>query len=527
MCVGTGRDTCGNILVMLRNIILLGGLNMGNIMLTIHNIKGIHHGTIELPLENGVFAIVGNNGTGKSTIMACMAQLISRHNLGVLKPEDYSSDSYIEFIYENMKDKWFCVDNFWKADSFPNTLKFNGTYEGSLFYGMRFRDSKNVDVLMENGKISDEMVVDADIYIQEALGKILHNNLQYYNGIKRIRNKYIAEELELKNTPYFMTTGSTLISQYRMSSGECLLISLLHFIYNSIIRRSLPTDQPILMLMDEIELALHPIAIMNLLDVLQDLSDEYKNLTVILTSHSPEVIRKINPHNIFKVERINDAENNFNIVNPCYPSYAIRDVYTHDGFDYLLLVEDELAKIIVKNAIEELRLDNSALINVLPVGGWQNVLKLQIELISNNILGVGKQVFSILDGDVIDKIPKEYKSVKKLFLPVNSVEKYLRKVLFESPVIPVKKRINDVFFSVNSVDSIIAEYTETENEIAKSQGDNYKADTDGKRLYTVLLKDLKKRKITEENFINSLYKIVKDNVDFTAFYSSLRTCASC
>lgn len=496
-------------------------------MLTIHKIKGIKHGIIELPLENGVFAIVGNNGTGKSTIMSCMAQLISRHNLGTLKPEDYSSDSYIEFIYNNKKDKWFCENDFWKADSFPNTLKLNGTYEGSLFYGMRFRDSKNVDELMETGKISDEMIVDADTYIQETLGKILHNNPYYYKGIKRIRNRYIAEKLRLKNTPYFMTTDNAIISQYRMSSGECLLISLLHFIYNSLIRRSLPSDQPILMLMDEIELALHPVAITNLLDTLQELCDKYKNLTVILTSHSPEVIRKINPHNIFKVERINNPENDFNIVNPCYPSYAIRDVYTHDGFDYLLLVEDELAKIIVKNAIEELKLDNSALINVLPVGGWMNVLKLQNELITNNILGVGKQVFSILDGDVQDKIPKEYKSVKKLFLPVNSVEKYLKKVLLDSPIVRVKKRINDVFFSVKSVNSIIDEYNATERELAKSQGKNYRQDPDGKRLYTMLLKDLKERKISEENFINSLYKIIKENVDFTAFYASLRKCIGC
>jgi len=301
----------------------------------------------------------------------------------------------------------------------------------------------------------------------------------------------------------------------------------LHFIFNSIIRRSLPSDQPVLMLMDEIELALHPIAIINLLDMLQELTDEYHNLTVILTSHSPEVIRKLNPNNIFKIERIDDEKNNFNIINPCYPSYAIRDVYTHDGFDYLLLVEDELARIIVKKAIEELKLDNSKLINVLPVGGWENVLKLQVELITNNILGVGKQVFSILDGDVQSNISKEYKSVKKLFLPVNSIEKYLRKVLVEAPVQPVKKRINDVFFSINSIDSLIIEYKETEKEIAKAQGDKYKADKDGKRLYAVLKKDLKKRKISEESFINSLYQIIKDNINFTDFYASLRKGVSC
>lgn len=496
---------------------------MNNLIMTIHNIKDIHHGIIEVPIENGVYAFVGNNGTGKSTIMSCLAQLLSRHNLGELRPEDYSEDSYVEFMYNNHIDKWYCVDGFWKTDTFPNSLMFNGTYEGSLFYGMRFRDSKNVDELMESGKIVATDIVDADKYIEEALGKILHNDSKYYYGLKRIRNKFISERLNLKNTPYFRSTVTSLISQYRMSSGECLLISLLHFIYNSIIRRSLPADKPILMLIDEIELALHPVAVSNLLELLQGLTETYNNLTIIITSHSPEVIRKIKPSNLFKLERVNSEENNFNVVNPCYPSYAIRDVYTHDGFDFLLLVEDQLAKIIVSNSIRELGIQNSRLINVTPVGGWENVLKLQNELYTNNVLGVGKQVFCVLDGDVKNILPKQYRSAKKLFLPVNSVEKYLKKILIDEPTPTIKKSINDSLFTIKTLDSLISDYKHTEHEMAIALGDRYKEDNDGKRLYTVLLKDLKSRNITEESFINALYSIIKVNVDFSQFNSSLIT----
>lgn len=494
---------------------------MNNLILTIHKIKDIHHGIIEVPIENGVYAFVGNNGTGKSTIMSCLAQLLSRHNLGGLRPEDYSPDSYIEFMYNNHIDKWYCVDGFWKSNTYPNSLKFNGTYEGSLFYGMRFSDSKNVDELMECGQVRGDDIVDADKYIEESLGKILHNDFQYYHGLKRIRNKYISERLKLKNTPYFRSTETSLISQYRMSSGECLLISLLHFIYNSIIRRSLPADEPILMLIDEIELALHPVAVSNLLQLLQELMESYNNLIIIITSHSPEVIRKIKPNNLFKLERVNSDDNNFNVVNPCYPSYAIRDVYTHDGFDYLLLVEDQLAKIIVNNSIKELDIQKSRLINVTPVGGWENVLKLQNELYANNVLGVGKQVFCILDGDVQDKIPKQYKSTKKLFLPVNSIEKYLNKILIDDPVPAIKKSINDSLFTIKSLDILISEYKQTEYQIKVDMLERYKEDNDGKRLYTVLLKDLKSRHINEESFINGLYSIIRTHVNFSQFNNAL------
>ena len=494
---------------------------MSNLIMTIHNIKDIYHGTVEIPIENGIYAFVGNNGTGKSTIMSCLAQLLSRHNLGELRPEDYTENSYVEFTYNSHIDRWYSVKGFWKADTFPNTLRFNGTYEGSLFYGMRFRDSRNVDELMENGQIAANDIVDADRYIEESLGKILHNDSDYYHGLQRIKNKFISDKLMLKNTPYFRTTATSLISQYRMSSGECLLISLLHFIYNSIIRRSLPTGQPILMLIDEIELALHPVAVSNLLELLQELVDSYSNLTIIITSHSPEVIRKIKPSNLFKLERVNSNENNFNIVNPCYPSYAIRDVYTHDGFDYLLLVEDQLAKIIVSNAIRELSIQESKLICVTPVGGWENVLKLQNELLAYNVLGVGKKVFCILDGDIESKVPKQYKSTKKLFLPVNSIEKYLKKILIDVPNLTIKKAINDSLFTIKSLDSLITDYNHTEHETAMALNDKYKEDNDGKRLYTVLLKDLKSRNVTEESFINTLYTIIKKNVDFSQFNESL------
>lgn len=113
-----------------------------------------------------------------------------------------------------------------------------------------------INFLRMAGSINiDTDIADADDYVKENLSFILHGNYDYYQNLKRIRNKNIAKDLGLKNTPYFIQVrNGRLISQYRMSSGECLLISLLHFIYNALIRRSLPLDKPILMLVDEIEL---------------------------------------------------------------------------------------------------------------------------------------------------------------------------------------------------------------------------------------------------------------------------------
>lgn len=65
-----------------------------------------------------------------------------------------------------------------------------------------------------------------------------------------------------------------------MSSGECLLISLMHFLYNSIVRRSLSAEKKIIVLIDELELALHPVAVVRLIEFLKELVLEHDNVNV-------------------------------------------------------------------------------------------------------------------------------------------------------------------------------------------------------------------------------------------------------
>ena len=487
---------------------------MGNLRVEIHHIKNINNGVLEFPIGQGIYCLAGSNGCGKSTVMSCLAQSVFSSSLNILNNEDFSQNSYVKFSYGTMETIWsynFSQHN-WKSNVLmPNRIHFNGMYEGSLFYGTRFNDSLVVDNLVKTGAISLGSIIDADEYIKQKLSFILHGDLSHYQSLKRIRNKNIAQKANLKNTPYFQVFNNSLVSQYRMSSGECLLISLLHFIYNAVIRRSLPVNQPILMLIDEIELALHPVAISRLIDLLYEIIEEHDNLTVILTSHSPEVIHKINPNNLFVIESA--LGNSFDIINPCYPSYAIRDVYIHDGFDYVILVEDMLAKYIVDTIIKKANLNTSKLINILPIGGWENVLKFQYEANITNTFGIGTKVFSILDGDIQNNVGKAYKSFSKLFLPIGSIEKYLLKVVTDPSYKQIKKEINDQFFCIESLDSILADYYK--------DGDN-----NGKHLYQKLRANLEKRHIYEEAFIKDLCPIIMKHTNFKSFESSLTSLLS-
>lgn len=485
---------------------------MKELYIEINEIKNIKKAQISIPLNRGIYGIIGNNGTGKSTIMTCLAQIVFFHSLDVLREEDIREESYVLLSDGEKTAKWYRQEENWKTVEQPKKrVHYYGMYEGSLFYGTRFNDSKIVDDLLATSQIRDEDIVAADDYIKENLSYILHGNYDFYKTLKRIRNKQIASKLELENTPYFQEYRGKLISQYRMSSGECLLVSLLHFIYNAIVRRSLPQNKPIIMLVDEIELSLHPIAVVRLLELLHELIDQHHNLVVLLSSHSPEVIRAIQPNNLFQIELSKQEEGFINVNNPCYPSYAIRDVYMHDGFDFVILVEDYLAKNIVQTIIDEKNISRSKLINILPVGGWSNVLNLQHELYIHSTFGAGTKVFSILDGDIQEEAGKQYKEYPKLFIPIGSIEKFLKKVLITEVNTEIKKAINDKFFYVKSIDNLIAEYYKT----------NKKKDKDGKELYKIIRLDLETRSIAEMTFVEGICKIAKQYIDFSKFENNL------
>lgn len=480
---------------------------MKDLKIEISNVKNIKKATLELPLEKSLTLIVGNNGSGKSTILLALSQAI-RNSLKSLSDDDFDASSKVEISLNGSSDTWL-GSNSWNLKN--QQVSLNGMYEGSLFYGTRFNDSRTVDQHIKSGRIQNNEIVDADDYIKEKMSSILTGTLGKYNNLKRIKNKYISSNLGLASTPYFNFISGKLISQYRMSSGECLLISLLHFVYNAIVRRSLPQDKPILILIDEIELALHPIAVSRFIDLMNDLVKESKNLMVILTSHSPEVIRKIQPKNIYKIENNNGV---IDVVNPGFPSYVIRDVYRHDGFDYLLLVEDILAKALVEKVIESSGINESKLIHVVPAGGWQNVLTLQKDLLRGNVLGVGTEVISILDGDIKEQAAKINPDVKKLFLPISSIEKLIYSIVFDGTNPQLKKRINDKYFQLDSLDTLASQHT-----------DKYKTskiDQPDKKFYFRIRKNLEERGIEEMVFIQKISDDILQSVSFEKFSESLK-----
>ena len=127
---------------------------------------------LELPFDNGIYTFVGTNGCGKSTMMLCLAQLLS-NQLNRLTISDTKNDSFVRFETNGKCCLWKRSNNLnWKHSE--NTLRYNGLYEGSLFYGTRFEDSTNIEQMIASGRITEQELADADDYVKNHMSFILH-----------------------------------------------------------------------------------------------------------------------------------------------------------------------------------------------------------------------------------------------------------------------------------------------------------------------------------------------------------------
>lgn len=499
-----------------------------DLTLDIKNVRNIKEAKLTLPLNKGLYAIVGENGCGKSTLMLIMSLIVKTSSAHMLTSVDVDEKSSIDIITDEGHDKWYFKKGKLTTGKFI-TVKANkatktnhsalvvqthwpGFYEGSIFYGCRFDDFDTVDSFLEQPNFRDDLVK-ADPFVSETLGYILHNNRGYYKTLYRIKNRRTAEKYKFKGVPYFVEYGSHIISQFKMSSGECLLISLIDFINNLIIKGG--RFNKFLFLIDEVELALHPGAIDRLVLFVNDLIATSKyELVFYFSTHSAELIHRISSRNIYLVENTNGV---IELINPCYPNYAIRNLYIPNGFDFVLLVEDELAKGIVNKTIRENKLATSKLCCVLPAGGCTQMLKLHHDMVTYNTLGTGKHIVSIYDGDAKDTISKkkEYANLPKCFLPIPSVEKYLKKKCIDEPDKVFIKLIGDKYFNQRSLQNIIDDYLNDER-TAKSK------DNDGKNFYKVVLSNLEKIDISESDFVKYICDDIYDYEKPTKFVENLR-----
>ena len=471
------------------------------LIMHISNVKSIKDITFSFPLEKGLYAITGENASGKSKPVACASCVFFN-----MPMYEYfgrpSGEASIEFSLGDATRKWVFSENKWQQSISQKRMSLNGFYEGSIIFGNRFKDT-NFNALRTLDKIKVDDITPADDFIQTNLGIILHNDPAYYSKLFSIRES-VKRELGLKGHPYFyQVENGKYISQARMSTGENLLITILHSLnLRRYSRMKFDDGRPFIVFLDEIELALHASSLRRLLLFLQQISDEL-NAAIFFSTHSLELIRDIKPQNIFYLDR--QLDGSIMITNPCYPAYATRNLYSDDGYgnDAVIFVEDDLAKCILERVLIEKDLMNNIRIKILPTGGWTNTLVMAHDVISSKLLLRGTKVIVVLDKDIQPQVPdfmnkhKECKYIEPDYLPVSSLEKYLKQKLVDQVDAVLYRKLDNYVFQGRPLSSVLSKY-KTEVDIS--------ADSDGKKLYGILINELRSIRKDREELVEVVVK---------------------
>ena len=472
-----------------------------NLKLTIKNIKSIKEISLELPVDKGLYAITGENATGKSTIAMCAASLFYRFDtyqyLGKL-PED----STILFDYNGQTQR--CTYDCHGEMKKTGHINIKGFFEGSLIYGNRFRNTSYSTVGKLDAILDSDIEV-ADGFIRENLGLLLCNDKSYYQDLFRLKQG-LQNKYRLGGVPFFYKRNGVRIHQAHMSTGENLLLSILYSLKMRIDDRG-NLDIPCVVFLDEIELSLHASSLRRLVIFLKKIADEY-NMAIYFFTHSIELIRDIVPEHIFYLQKYID--DSIDIINPCYPAFATKNLYDSNlGYDDVILVEDDLAKIIIHTVLREHALLNSKLVNVLPCGGWQNVLRLSNDIMQSNLLGESSKIIVILDGDIQTEV-RPFLSQNNIalstplnYLPIPSLEKYLKNKLYDNVDKALTQELDNYIFHKVGLRNILQNY--------KNNGPYSKDDSNGKELFSILLEEVVSNGKKREELVNIVFRYINDN----------------
>jgi predicted ATPase len=486
------------------------------LVLKIENVRNIGKLELKLPFSKGLYAVTGVNGIGKSTIFSALSRVVYRGALKYYFRNDGNEKSKITYALNGVVNTWERRINWQRENPAAQEIFVNGFFEGSLIYGNRFSDA-HTSKLAPTAKIKDTDICDADQFVKENIGLILRNDANYYSTLKKVKTKKIALDLGFSGVPYLIDREGVRVHQFMMSSGEFLLIGLMHYIHQRItytLNKNI--TEPSIILLDEIELALHPSAQYRLAIFLNKIAAD-NNFCIYFATHSVQILSNVGSDKIYHLDVGISRE--IEVINPCYPAYATRCMYRPDGFDFIFLVEDDLARNLVEKSIRDGKLQISRLIKVLPCGGWEKTLELHDECQSSSLAGTSCKVVSILDGDIKSECNKKYPSgtkfstLTKTFLPIKSLEKYLKTKLILEANIKFTKELGDTFYSVRSINDIVQDYRQQ----PKSENDN-----NGKGLLLVLKSCAVEQGYNEDVFLRELCNFISDFEDLNALADSLQ-----
>jgi len=231
------------------------------------------------------------------------------------------------------------------------------------------------------------------------------------------------------NQAYLMRVGNGAPAKYHTEKnfglGELCVLKLMLSLQDC------PNNS--LVLIDELEMALHPMAQIKFVEYLREISDQ-KNLTTIVSTHSASLIKYFGKKYLsFLVKDGTETK----VLKNCFPTYALGQL----GFgeerapDYLVYVEDKAARRISEILWQKLVADRLGVqaayaptVHFVEIGGIHNVLNMIVN--RGGLVPQQTKVSALLDLDAKTEtlqqaIDSGNLSTQQLFATCNNQLRYL------------------------------------------------------------------------------------------------------
>jgi len=368
----------------------------------IHIEKTRHLEDITLLFHSNITCISGENGTGKSTILALIACKHSKKSPNAKDNEHfffndgeyYTMSTFMKkTIHDNFSDKWkvnytvltHSSDGKEREDG-KRTYERSSRYEKN--YGWRFENKnrfkrtlfywrwKDNIPSLENPSVAKRLS-DFKLGNREDYFEKLQTSLRYVFNDHSINIKSISDTNKNPFTTVFKWTDH---STYNSASGKdkaIRLLSLLHRIKKESI-----------VLIDEFEIGLHPKIQVNLFNEIRKIAKR-RELQIILTTHSRDIIGATEPK-----ERIHLSYLDGTII--AYPQASEQFIFSDiSEKKFKIFCEDEVAQIWLEEIIKfHKHRDLLDKISFLPIGSASEVINHSKATFRNEEFFI-----SVLDGD--------------------------------------------------------------------------------------------------------------------------------
>ena len=365
---------------------------------TIRNIRNIEYMEFMIPTK-GLHIITGENGVGKTTLFTCLSRICnnSAYRIGFPTTNLNYYDEYkgtIEYTVDGQSVVYSKrTSGRWQPDVKSNVFELYGY---SSIVHISTRSERIFTQVIESPRRKQA----ADSWLIDAMNTIL--DTQIFLPMIRItvgdlRSRTGNADKRRRNTAFAIPQGKGYYTEQNFSFGEIVLLNLLYDIEN--------VENDSLVLIDELEMALHPAAQIRLVEHLNKMAVQ-KNLTILISTHSSSIIKA--QKNVILLEK---AEHSIVVYNECPPARAIGAIGMREDTmaDIIVIVEDEMAKSMffaLKEKYNEMCPESNYLdMRILGVGGYQNIINFYVET-EQYIFYDNVYVTAFLDKDVeTDIIP--------------------------------------------------------------------------------------------------------------------------